>query len=462
MNALFQQSAINPDISALFGNLTNVNTLKEYADEVEPEQISVSDNPLLASAAKAVSKANSAGNLSFPVTTDKGLPKPVERNTAAVLAHKRVTVRYNVLSKDVEVNIPGHQGTTDNHHEVCFSKSLDACHEAGYSIGVDTFKRHLLSIADSNAYNPFALWVTSKSWDGVSRVDQFYDSIETGCKAEFKQKGMLRFAMGMLAAAFNQEGISGGGITVVFVGAQGVGKSYWCSHLLPKHQGWFKDGTINPDDKDSVSQALSYLLFELGELDGVFRKSHPSKLKAFLSRDYDRFRRPYAAMDSRYERRTMFIGSVNHQEFLVDDTGNRRYWPLDVTGITQLPDDDAWKQQLWAELYESFYQRGERWNLSRDEIAELNTHNQAFTTVDPIEDRLRSRFDFSKPHSEWKEWKTATQICEEAGIKDDKRAVRLIASIIRREWGPVPENGQSCEKRSNISRLLLVPPKARY
>lgn len=460
MNATFQP-AVSIKLSDIFKGVSNLGACMQYADAVEPEQIFASDNPLLASAAKAVSKANSAGSVRFPVTTDKGAPKQVEANTAAVLDHKQITARYNVLSKDVEVNIPGHQGTTDNHHEVCFSKSLDACHEAGYSIGVDTFKRHLLSIADSNAYNPFALWVTSKPWDGINRVDQFYDSIKTGCKSEFKQKGMLRFAMGMLAAAFKPEGISGGGITVVFVGAQGVGKSYWCSHLMPKQHGWFKDGAVNPDDKDSVSQALSYLLFELGELDGVFRKSDTAKLKAFLSRDFDRFRRPYAAMDSRYARRTMFIASVNHHEFLVDETGNRRYWPLDVVSMTQLPDNDAWKQQLWAELYETRFQRGERWNLSRDEIAELNTHNQAFTTVDPIEDRLRSRFDFSKPHGDWKDWKTATQICEEAGIKDDTRATKLIASIIRREWGTAPETGQDCAKRSGGKRLLLVPPIAR-
>lgn len=394
----------------------------------------------------------------FPVKTEKGTPKTVQANTAAVMNATGITIKYNAIAKDIAINIPKHKGTVDNHHEVCFSKALDACHEYGYVIEVGAFRRHLLAIADENVYNPFADWVRSSPWDGTDRINAFYDSIQTRCDVRLKRRGMLRFAMTVLAGGFNPEGITGGGISLVLVGIQGGGKSWWCSRTVPKHLALFKDGAIDPDDKDSVAQALSYLIFELGELDGVFRKADIAKLKAFLSRDFDRFRRPYAAMDSRYARRTAFIATVNHHEFLVDETGNRRYWPLDVVSITQLPDDDFWKQQLWAQFYEQHYLKGEPWNLSQDEIKVINWHNEKFTVGSSTEDRLLTRFDFSAPKDMWTKWYTATQICEMANINPDPKALKAVGAIIRNTWGAVTQDEQQCERRVNNARLLLTPP----
>jgi predicted P-loop ATPase len=56
----------------------------------------------------------------------------------------------------------------------------------------------------------------------------------------------------------------------------------------------------------------------------------------------------YREFSVRYPRRLVFIGTTNHTEFLVDDTGNRRWLPvpverLDVEGI------ELHRGQLWAE-----------------------------------------------------------------------------------------------------------------
>lgn len=404
------------------------------------------------------------GFVNYPVTNSKNEPRIVQENTSAVMKASNVTIRYNVIRKDIEVNIPGHKGTIDNHNEVSFGKALDLCHLRGYSISVDSLRRHVLAIGDAAAYNPFAVWVLMRPWDGVDRLQTFYNSLVTvkddkGNNDRIKRRGMLRFAMTVLAAGFNNEGIEGGGISLVLVGGQGVGKSYWCSRLTPKHRGWFKDGAVNPDDKDSVSTAISYLIFELAELDGVFRKADVASLKAFLSRDTDRFRRPYASTDSIFARRTAFIASVNHKEFLVDETGNRRYWSIEVTGVNQLPDDDDWKQQMWAQFYEQHYLKGERWNLNEEEIRVINSHNKAFSAPDPTEDRMLTRFAFDAELTNWKDWRTASQICDLLGMPADLKNTRRIAAIIRAQFANKPGTaGGTCEKRTNQGRQLLCPP----
>ena len=55
---------------------------------------------------------------------------------------------------------------------------------------------------------------------------------------------------------------------------------------------------LRVDDKDSVKQAVSFWITELGELDDTFKKSGASALKAFLTQDNDVLRRAYARKES--------------------------------------------------------------------------------------------------------------------------------------------------------------------
>lgn len=393
------------------------------------------------------------------IKTEKGQLRPVQQNTQIALAFSGIRPRYNEVTKDVEIVIPGHGGTVDNILETSFSKALDACHIAGYPIADGTFARHLLAIADENIYNPFRTWVLSVPWDGKSRIQAFYDSITAkGDKAE-KELGMMRWCMGVLAAGFHPQGC-GGALVLVFVGSQGIGKSRWCAGLLPSELGLVGEGSINPDDKDSVNQAIGYLIYELGELDGTFRKSDIAKLKAFLSRNFDQFRRPYARNDSKYVRRTVFVGTVNHAEFLADTTGNRRYYPLHVETVKQLPNDAAWKQQLWRELYNEYFLKGEPWHLTPEELANLNERNTSFTPIDPIEERLLAAFNFDVPCEKWATLidarpATATAICDAISIDADMKSTKAVARIIKGHW----KGDGEADVRTSRGRLLHVPPR---
>ena len=50
-------------------------------------------------------------------------------------------------------------------------------------------------------------------------------------------------------------------------------------------EGWLLAGaTLNPSDKDSVNQAVSHWIFELGEIESTFKKSDIDQLKAFVTK----------------------------------------------------------------------------------------------------------------------------------------------------------------------------------
>ena len=56
----------------------------------------------------------------------------------------------------------------------------------------------------------------------------------------------------------------------------------------------------------------------------------------------------------------MFAGSVNRGEYLADETGNRRFWPVKC-GVIDLEGLVADREQIWAEavhLYQAWVKRG--------------------------------------------------------------------------------------------------------
>jgi predicted P-loop ATPase len=390
----------------------------------------------------------------FPDVNGKGKPKATIENVADAARRLGVNIRYNVIKKDVEILIPGARFTIDNQANASLAWLASNC--TRFDIPTGPLGEYVNYLADQNLHNPVANWVTCKPWDGVSRLQQFYETIEAEGQAdehrvmEQKIAMMRRWMISAIAAAFRPNGVSAHGV-LVLQGDQYLGKTKWFKSLVPAELGVIQDGLmLRPDDRDSVKQVVSYWLVELGELDATFRKSDIAQLKSFLTRDRDVLRRAYAKMESEYARRTVFFASVNPRQFLHDPTGNRRYWTICCTKINH--DHGLDMQQVWAEVHEQHYMRGETWYLTPDEMQALNDNNRDHEVLDPIRERLQSRFDWDAPASMWR-WMTATDAMAEIGFDRPTRADVTQAGQILQEL-----NGQQ-RRKSNGRLLAKVPPK---
>ena len=363
-----------------------------------------------------------------------------------------VVVRYNVIRKDIELIIPGSRFSVDNRANASLAWLASACTRFGVPNG--PLGDFLCYMADQNLYNPVATWITSKPWDGVTRLNALYNTIKAEGEDEdyriwdIKAAMMRRWMISACAAAFNPEGVSAHGV-LVLQGNQYLGKTKWFKGLVPAHLGVIQDGLmLRPDDRDSVKQVVSYWLVELGELDATFRKSDIAQLKSFLTRDRDVLRRAYAKMESEYARRTVFFASVNPRQFLHDPTGNRRYWTISCEEINH--DHDLDMQQVWAEVYETLYAKGETWYLTPDEMTALNDQNKDHEVLDPIRERILTRLNWDEPQSMWR-WMTATDVMTEVGFDRPTRAdVTQTGQILTELNG-----GQ--RRKSNGKHLSLVP-----
>jgi putative DNA primase/helicase len=153
------------------------------------------------------------------------------------------------------------------------------------------------------------------------------------------------------------------------------------------------DHHLDPHNKDSILGAITHWIVEIGELDSSFRRSDVSRLKGVLTSDSDKVRRPYAKSESEYQRRTVFAATVNEENFLVDHTGNTRWWTLPLASIDFEHGIDM--QQVFAQLASDFH-AGAQWWLTKDEEALLEKHNSEHRSVSLMRDRLMEILDLSR------------------------------------------------------------------
>lgn len=384
---------------------------------------------------------------SLPDIGARGKPLATIQNLQVILDRLGVRVRYNVVRKEEEITIPGASFSLDNMANASLAWIMSEC--ARFNYPTDKVGDFLTFIADRHLYNPAIQFVTSRPWDGQPRLQAFFNTITAkGQDQSLKETLIKRWMLSAIAAAFRPDGVSAHGV-LVLQGDQYLGKTKWFKSLVPASTRLAQDGMmLRPDDKDSVKQACSFWLVELGELDATFRKSDIAALKAFLTRDRDVLRRAYARKESEYARRTVFFASVNPREFLHDPTGNRRYWTIECESIDHSHELDM--QQVWAEVY-NLYLAGEGWFLEPKEMDSLNHHNSDFEVRDPIEDRIHTQLDWSAPPDEWI-WKSATDVLLSIGIDHPSKADVTHGGFILRKLN----NGKA--KRSGAARQLFVPP----
>lgn len=372
-------------------------------------------------------------------------------NLAEICRRLGVVIRYNEIKKEDEILIPGQSFSIDNRENASLAWLTSWCNRFKMPAGnIGDFVTYL---ADQNLYNPVRTWITSKPWDGVSRLQDLYATIQAEDET-LKEILMRRWLVSAVAAVFEPGGVSAHGV-LVLQGDQYLGKTKWFKSLVPSLPGLdvVQDGhLLRVDNTDNIRQACSNWLVELGELDATFRRSDIAALKSFITKNKDVMRRAYARKDSHFARRTVFFGSVNPKQFLHDQTGNRRYWTIECKWIDHSHKLDM--QQVWAEVFE-LYTRGETWYLQPEEMAHLNDHNKNFEAVDTIQERIASRLDWGLPETEWT-FRTSTEILLEIGVHNPTGGDATKAATFIRQ-----KNGNR-GKRSNGATKLLAPPHIRH
>ena len=208
----------------------------------------------------------------------------------------------------------------------------------------------LLRAADNRAFHPVVDYVKDlPPWDGVPRVETLLVDYLGAEDTPYVRAVTLRMLVAALWRVFTP-GIKFDNL-LVLAGPQGIGKSTLLSRLGGE---WYSDVLTLSDmnDKSAAEKLHGAWLMEIGEMAGM-KKAEVEKVKAFFSRQDDRYRPAYARRVESHPRQCVFFGTTNSVGgYLRDVTGNRRFWTVEVTGNSpQKPWDldPATVAQIWSE-----------------------------------------------------------------------------------------------------------------
>ncbi len=204
------------------------------------------------------------------------------------------------------------------------------------------------ALADNNRFHPIQDYLCNLKWDGKPRLDTMLNRHLGVAVNEYTTAVSRKILCAAVARVF-EPGCKSDHCAIL-IGHQGGGKSSFV-HLLCADPGWFGDDVQKVTSKEVIESTAGRWIIELSELQ-AFSKTEVESLKAFISRQVDTARGAYRKFSKDNPRRFIFIGTTNDQHFLKDETGNRRFWPIQCT-IPQVNFEAvvAERDQLWAEAF---------------------------------------------------------------------------------------------------------------
>lgn len=230
-------------------------------------------------------------------------------------------------------------------------------------IGAARVHEALATVAMERPFHPVRDYLDALAWDGRARLDTWLERLGGAVVTDATRAYISAVGTKTLIAAVARIMKPGSKVDTVLIleGKQGAGKSTALRMLAGVEH--FGDALPDMAGKDARDYLRGKWIVELSELAGM-NKSDVEQVKAFVTRQEERFRPAYGREEIAYPRQCIFCGTTNKSEFLRDETGNRRFWPVKVEGF----DIDALKverDQLWAEALHRYHD-GEEWWLTGD------------------------------------------------------------------------------------------------
>lgn len=243
-------------------------------------------------------------------------------------------------------------------------------------------------------------------WDGKKRAEEIFIKFlkveDTPYAREVTKKFLLAAMSRIYHPGCNFQS------ALVLQGAQSIGKSYVFERLGSK---WHTTLSDNVDDPHAIDALQNSWIVEMKEFSAA-RKADVNALKSFIERSADNRRTAYARRAQILKRHCVFAITVNDNQFLRDQTGNRRFWILKcqskmfeiVEGLT-----DEYIQQVWAEvkqIYAETFSNGfddKKLQLSFDSKRRAEEIADGFMQDDGMKGEIESFLQMKIPYpSIWK------------------------------------------------------------
>lgn len=250
---------------------------------------------------------------------------------------------------------------------------------------------HAMAIhIDESRFHPVKDLLDSLVWDGQPRLATCLTDYLGAEDSEY-----TRFLARMMFVAAVKRVYEPGckyDNMVVLVGPQGCGKSTFCERMALKEE-FFTDSIRGIGSKEAIEQLLGAWIVEWGEMSAMRRAKDAECLKLFITQKVDKFRNAFGRYVLRIPRSCVFVGTSNDTEgLLTDRTGNRRFFPVEVSDGPKSLVSDTVKfefKQLYAEAI-VLYRGGQSLTVPKSLYDTVACAQERYLVEDPREGIIHS------------------------------------------------------------------------
>lgn len=210
-------------------------------------------------------------------------------------------------------------------------------------------------------------WLAGLTWDGTPRIADAFGTYwgATAQPIDYVRAASQNFFIGLVARV--QDPGCKLDTMPVFEGKQGSRKS---SALDVLGGAWYAVINEAVSSKDFLQSLRGKWILEIGELQS-FSRADVTHVKSMMSTRIDHYRPSYGRASVDYPRQCGFAGTTNGDDWGIDETGLRRFWPIQC-GAIDLPGLRAVRAQLFAEAVAQHAQGLTWW-----EMPDAAEHQQA-------------------------------------------------------------------------------------
>lgn len=185
------------------------------------------------------------------------------------------------------------------------------------------FADALKNVSMRNKFHPVRELLDSLTWDGKEHIRSLLPECLGAEDSDYTYQVMRLWMLGAVSRVYKPGNKFD--YTIILQGSQGIGKSTFLK-LMALDDSWFNDSLDSLDSDKAVQSLTGSWIIELAELKSLARTAGGvESVKRFLTATQDKYRIPYERRADTFYRQCVFAGTTNKDDFLQDETGNRRF-----------------------------------------------------------------------------------------------------------------------------------------
>ena len=319
---------------------------KQFKDPLPPGEVDTIFNSI-----SAREKTKNEGPKIELIRNHKDVPIANEENVYRIMkADKNLAkeFRYNTFSGIIETSY-GNKADRfvpfQREHITSVRMYLQRTYSFLQTIGHGPVEDSMMTLAHELEVSPPAEYIRSIEWDKKSRLDTWLSSVYHVEDNEYHQKVGSNWMKGLVKRLI-EPGCKFDYV-IVFEGEQGTKKS---TSLAILGGSWHVETVFAPDNKDFFMLLSGNAIVEFSEGETLSR-TESKRLKAVITMTNDKYRMPYDRSTKEFPRQCVFAMTTNQDQYLKDETGNRRWLPVKCIGVADVEWLKENRDQLFSEAY---------------------------------------------------------------------------------------------------------------